>query len=349
MHIGFDAKRYFYNRTGLGNYSRSWINQIHAADPSLNITLFTPQSKTEINSHLPVVFGGNLFWRTKGMGEAALRNGCDLFHGLSNEIPVDLKIPAICTIHDVIFKEIPSQYAWFDRQIYHRKTAFACKNSAAIITTSQTTSERLKHYYKVPDHKLFTIYQSVKPEFENIKWSPKTDAPYLIYHSSFNLRKNHKNLIEAFAKIATNHSMNLVLAGSGDVKLLQKQINQLGLQERVSIVLNPSDEALIDLLQGASGFVYPSFQEGFGIPLVEAAYIGMPMVVSDIDVFQELSNAQALHYFNPYEVKSIADGLEHLIQYVNTSAEAINYKATKSKTNSQKMVKEALEIYSSVL
>ncbi|MCC7297822.1 MAG: glycosyltransferase, partial [Bacteroidia bacterium] len=124
------------------------------------------------------------------------------------------------------------------------------------------------------------IYQPVIKEFYALH-SPKSDfsTPYFIYLSSFTGRKNHAILVEAFAKIQKTCDWNLLLVGAAGPteQTVRNFIHNEKLDNRITILTNLDQKDLVGIMQGASGFLYPSFFEGFGIPLAEAAVCNLPM------------------------------------------------------------------------
>lgn len=352
MKIGFDAKRLLFNSTGLGNYSRRWVEAL-IPQKSIEIELYAPREGKFMS--LPVKFPGNTqskrpasLWRVYGMGKAAENNGCAVFHGLSNEIPFDKpKIPMVCTIHDVIFKEFPHFYGLVDRQIYECKTRNACSRAAAIIVTSQTTKEQLLRFYPVQESRIQVIYQSIEPRFAQTPWCADTLKPYLLYYSSFNPRKNQIKLLQSFAKIAKHSDFDLVLAGQGrGLYEMQEEVLRLKLSDNVRVVVSPNNDEIINLLSKSSGFIYPSLQEGFGIPLVEAAHMGVPMAVSDIPIFRELSGNVAAAYFDPRKLEEMSEAMTTLFKVSQDSTFSKDrYHEIIEKTQDRIMVESALRVY----
>ena len=147
MKIAFDAKRITHNATGLGNYSRFVVNSLSASFPEHTYQLYTPgkgkealrkriEERPSVSFHYPEGRFDKLFpslWRTSGLTATLRKEHVDLFHGLSNEIPMNLKqngIPAVVTIHDLIFLRYPQLYKPIDRSIYTYKFKQACLRSA---------------------------------------------------------------------------------------------------------------------------------------------------------------------------------------------------------------------------
>lgn len=321
MRIGLDGKRYFNNPSGLGNFSRSLVHALAQEFPNDEFILFSEKPELP-KTNLPnlSVFhpsNGSKLWRSFGLKNDALRLGIDVFHGLSNEIPVGLKntkIRTVVTIHDVIFKRYPGLYPFIDRKIYDWKTKYALGNANATVAASHATAADLTAYYGFPETESTVIYQPVHSGYY-LKTSEETafSQPYFIYVSSFTRRKNHGALIEAFAKIQKQCDWNLVLAGLGGETLheIRNFIHHEKLDKRIILHTDVALHDLILLMQQASGFVYPSLFEGFGIPLAEAAVCGLPMAVSDIPVFRELAEDAAL-YFHPNKPEEIADSMLQL-------------------------------------
>ncbi len=332
MKIGYDAKRYFHNKTGLGNYSRDLVNTVIAAHPEDQFFLF--DSKPTIEGLAPNTIAippGNgipflstsFLWRPYFMRREMAKYMLNVFHGLSNELPWG-KYPAgikkIVTIHDVIFKHYPDHYQAFDRFVYDKKTAHAVKIADRIIATSRATADDLMRFYKVDASKLHVVYQScgeghrqtyaddVITSFRNKHQIPENSFLYL---SSFQTRKNHLQLLKAYALYKGPYK--LVLAGKpGEtLKACKQFINDHHLVNKVVILEGLENRDLPLLYRSCAAFVYPSLIEGFGIPLIEAAQASLPIAVNDIAIFRELAPAGSL-FFKADDVQGFARQLEAL-------------------------------------
>ena len=333
MKIGFDAKRFFFNHSGLGNYSRMLIESLFKYFPENEYVLYADRLDTLDHAHPEALRilklyvdnrsdGSDLYtlvmvdapkwWRTWGMGKRAAQDGVEVFHGLSNELPWDLpaSVAGVCTIHDVIFKEFPSYYPWVDRLIYDFKTKKAIQKASRLIMTSQATQSQVEKYYPNAKGCSVVVYQAVDPAFYgdgHVQRTRETNAPYFVYQSSFTDRKNHAALVEAFALIHRQTHWNLTLIGLNGPTLsaVKNQIEKLGLSDRIICLVDQSREEMIACVTGAAGFVYPSLNEGFGIPLAESLAANLPMAVSNIPVFRELVEDLPV-YFHPNNVQEMA-------------------------------------------
>jgi glycosyltransferase involved in cell wall biosynthesis len=136
------------------------------------------------------------------------------------------------------------------------------------------------------------------------------NLPYFAAAVSDEPRKNIGILVEAFRSFRGR--ANIIIIGQIDAR---KHLGSGG-RGAPNIVFTGyiSDSAKLKILQGAAGVVFPSFAEGFGIPLVEGAVMGLPVLCSDIPVFRELARDDAI-YFNPYDPKSLVNAIEETLSY----------------------------------
>lgn len=354
MRIGFDAKRYFNNQSGLGNYSRGIINNLAVLFPQNDYLLF---HKSRVLQSLPEhtqLISPNAkkpLWRQLGIASEASKKGVEVFHGLSNEIPIGLKkkgIKSIVSIHDVIFKKFPSHYPFTDRLIYDYKTGYALKNADKIIAISESVKEDLIRFYKTPENKIEVVYQFLEPQFyaPPVQNPRLVDAPYFIYISSFQHRKNHATLLDAFQKIKQQTDHHLVLAGMhGDtLPSLKRMAEEYQLTTRVNFFVDVTAEVKTQLLQHAEGFIYPSLDEGFGIPLAEAAMLNVPLAVSNIPVFNELAGNAAL-YFHPNKSNEIASVMLELALPESRKRFFENRHIITQKVDKQKLGNDLMRVY----
>jgi glycosyltransferase involved in cell wall biosynthesis len=316
MRIGFDSKRLFFNNSGLGNYARFHAETMQGIEAFESLWLCEKEAHYRtLQSVSPKrAWPGFRSW---GMGRFALKQGADLYHGLSNELPLDWPAnkPSVLTVHDTIFLDHPDYYKPWDRSLYSMKLRSAMNRATVVVATSEFTRQSLlNHFPKRTDIRV--MYQGLSQDF--LDSAKRVDAqahasPYFVYHSTFNARKNHRTLIHAFSKIWKQCDWDLVLIGrpGSEWKDLQNLVNTKSWGERIHFVLDASQDDLLSWLKGASGFVYPSFTEGFGIPLIEAQHLNLPIAASRIPVFQELMEEGAL-YFHPNNAEEMAAAMLEL-------------------------------------
>lgn len=328
MKIGFDAKRLFCNFTGLGNHSRTTIDILGAEYPETQMYLYTPRLTlnpttqpytTRRNCHLRTPQGivkGSL-WRTMAVSREAQRDGIDLWHGLSNELPMGLKsrhIPSVVTIHDVAFHTFPDMYHRHDRMIYDLKWRYACRNADQIIAISQCTARDIVKYYGVDERKLNVVYQPVNSIYYQEPTTPNRKHPYMLYVGSVNSRKNLMGVVQAMASIPESVRIPLVVVGDGGAykRQVMEYVESHRLTSMVEWRTAASHDELRSLYTDATLFVYPSFYEGFGLPVVEASLCKCPVLTSSISSLPEAAGPHAV-LVDPYDNSDIARGMMKLL------------------------------------
>lgn len=310
MKIGFDAKRLFNNFTGLGNHSRTTVDILTEYFPDNGYYLYTPSISqraggfTSYVNHdgctvvLPHGIGRGGLWRTFGLGNCFGRDGVELYHGLSNELPVVGKrnrIPLVVTIHDVAFRTFPDMYRWHDRLIYDAKWRYACSNADAVIAISECSKQDVIRFYGVDESKVSVVYQPV----DRCYYSPverTAGDPYMLYVGSVNSRKNLLGVVKAMELMPDDLKLPLVVVGNGREykRSVQEYAAAHGLAERLIWKTVSGSKELQRLYTDAEVFVYPSFYEGFGLPVLEAELCGCPVVTSNVSSLPEAGGPYAL-------------------------------------------------------
>ena len=327
MKIGFDAKRLYNNFTGLGNHSRTTIDILTAEFPDNEYYLYTP--KVRLNEvtrpymerkgcHTVQPHGmiKGSAWRTYGLAKDLKRDGIELFHGLSNEMPVGLfhsNIASVVTIHDVAFRTFPDMYHWHDHMIYNAKWQYACNHADRIIAISECTKRDILKFYHVPEHKIDVVYQPVHQRY----YTPieKSDTtPYLLYVGAINSRKNLLGIVKAMELLPKDLQIPLVVVGGGGSykQVVQQYVAEHDMEHLVKWSNKVNDDELHQLYANAQMLVYPSFYEGFGLPVVEAQLSGCPVVTSNVSSLPEAGGDFALQA-DPHHPEDICDQMKKLL------------------------------------
>lgn len=310
MRIGFDAKRLYNNFTGLGNHSRTTIDILTAEYPENEYYLYTPKVRQNDVTRLYTerkgchtvlprgVVRGSL-WRTYGLVNELKRDGIELFHGLSNEMPVGMfhsGIPSVVTIHDVAFHTFTDMYHWIDRKIYDIKWKYACNHADRIIAISECTKRDILEFYNVPEHKVDVVYQPVNPRYYSPIDRDDASSPYMLYVGTVNSRKNLLGIVKAMELMPKDLQIPLMVVGGGGAykKMVKEYIAEHGMEHLFMWTETIDNAALQKLYTNAQMMVYPSFYEGFGLPVVEAQLCGCPVVTSNVSSLPEAGGPYAL-------------------------------------------------------
>lgn len=337
LKIGFDGKRAANNLTGLGNYSRSLIEQLANEYPANDYFIYTPKAKESIlkfsffakpNIHLILPNKSKLLWRSFGIKNQLSEDKIDLFHGLSHEIPFGINntgIKSIVTIHDLIFLRKPQYYKLIDRIIYKFKSKYACENADKIIAISEKTKEDIVELYNINPAKIEVIYQSCDDSFkttatelEKQKVKEKYQLPekYILSVGTIEPRKNLLVVIRALAQTNQNHKLVVIGKETAYAKLVKQEIEKLDLQNRVIFLKNIPFKDLPIIYQLAKLFVIPSYYEGFGIPIIEALYSKVPVIAATGSCLEEAGGPDSL-YVHPDDVEGFATAINKVIHEEN--------------------------------
>ncbi len=366
MKIGFDAKRAYHNRTGLGNYSRDLVRILNEFYPENQYYLYNPKPKKIdrlpsskcVNEKLPEGKFWKKFssiWRQIAVAKQAKKDGVTFFHGLSGEIPKGLKkhgIKSVVTIHDLIFMRYPKLYSYFDRKIHFSKFLYAAQNADKIIAISEQTKKDIIQYLNVPAEKITVIYQGCNDAFkikrsdeEKIKLKQKYNLPetFLLNVGTIEERKNALSIVKALQHI----DVPLVIVGRKTkyYQQIQDFISKNTLKNQVLFLEGLTLDELATIYQLATIFIYPSIFEGFGIPIIEALYSNTPVITSKGGVFPE-AGGEATVYIDPYNEEEMVQAINLLL----TSKEKREEIARKGqifvqKFNDSNIAKNIMKVY----
>ena len=302
MKIAYDAKRYYHNRTGLGNYSRTLVSCMASRHEDVEAVLYDSKSLE----------------RTFRLGRKAAGEGCELFHGLSNELPRDIMkagIPSIVTMHDVAWRTFPDMYKPWDRLIYDWKYGWSAKHASHVVCISESTKRDVMHYYNVPEERISVIYQPVQEVFYKEWGGGESGGQFILTVGSINSRKNLLGMVKALELLPEDERPPLVVVGNGREyrQKVEQYISEHHLGEWVRIESNIHDaETLKSLYANALCMLYPSFYEGFGLPVVEASLQRCPVITSNVSSLPEAAGPDSIQV-NPGSPKEIADALHRLL------------------------------------
>jgi glycosyltransferase involved in cell wall biosynthesis len=334
MKIGFDAKRAFFNKSGLGNYSRDTISILSDFFPMNEYILYSPRpSKSLLFRKIPniTVKGPEKFlhklapayWRSYGLAEQITEDKIKLFHGLSNELPSGIEktgIPSIVTIHDIIFMRYPQLYKSVDRKIYEKKSTYAAKRASRVIAVSEQTKVDLIRFFKIPEEKIEVVYQGCHPMFWNILDKTRKAEivmkylipdKFLLYVGTIEERKNLLNILKAIQHGKINFP--LVVIGR-KTKYLNTVINYIVRNKikNVYFLHDVPNEDLPAFYQQAIMFIYPSIFEGFGIPILEALTSKTPVITTRGGCFSEAGGKSSL-YVDPKNIEELAHAINMVL------------------------------------
>jgi len=233
----------------------------------------------------------------------------DVFYSGEGYLSKKSRIPTVMVLHDLTYIHFP-EHLQKDSLLYFRKnTPLFLDIARTVVTVSQYVKDDIVNQFRIPVEKIKVAYNAVKQEVPRSESSQTLDVPYFIYVGAIHPRKNVKNLIAAFLNFKKNHSntSKMVLIGrmawdTDEVEVLiknNKDIIYLG-------VVSEKDKNT--WIKNALCMVYVSLFEGFGIPLLEAMHLGVPVITSDVTSMPEVAGDAAL-CVNPSDINAISEAM----------------------------------------
>ncbi|MEE9437510.1 MAG: glycosyltransferase family 1 protein [Saprospiraceae bacterium] len=372
MKIGYDAKRLLNNKTGLGNYSRTLLNNLAHYYPNNSYFLFSPAVKlkeyinqfSKIGEVITPTKSNRFLYRSFGIKKDILSKNIDIYHGLSHELPRNIskiKCKKVVTIHDLIFKVHPKYFPYIDRTFYHLKCKHSINHADKIIAISNNTKTDIIKYYNVDPKKIKVIYQPCDSIYykdnnkkEILKTIERLDLPsqYLLYVGSIEPRKNIKSILRAYSKLSKEPQIPLVLVGRGKKYLTQitNLIKELKLQDKVILRDDISTNDLPAIYSNAEILIYPSFYEGFGLPIVEAMLCRTPVITANTSSLKEAGGPASI-YVDPYDTTAIKQAITSILEDKLLASKMIedSYEYATAKFSIERSTRQTIEVYKSLI
>lgn len=358
------------NYTGIGRYTSQLIQSLSEIDQENQYFLYTPKRFFSPRKKIPRIPARNFSLKIDRFSRGVEKTvgSIDLYHSPSPEtLPQINGMKIIVTVHDLIFKTYPQGHTPSTITVAEDQFRNIVGKAAKIICCSQSTLNDLNHYFKVDPQKTVLIYQGVNQKdfypidekeaklAEETVRSKGIDCPFILFVGTIEPRKNLRNLLVAFSFLKKKiFDGKLVLIGmqgwmSDDLAVL---VEQLGIKEKVSFTGFLSNQELRHFYNKAKVFVFPSFYEGFGFPIVEAFGCGVPVVTSDVSSCPEVASDAALKV-NPNSPEEIAQAIERILEDSSLRNELIEkgFKRAKQFTflnTARQTLKVYKEVYSGI-
>ena len=343
MKIGFDGKRAAQNFTGLGNYSRYALEALCRYYPREDYRVYIPRdvgnpnldkvvdaSSGAMRKVLPLgAFASKLksLWRVWGVTDALLADGVQVYHGLSNELPLNIRsvspvVKSVVTVHDVIFRRLPACYPFLDRLIYDFKFRRACRNADHIIAVSECTKRDIVKDYGVSPDKVSVIYQGCDPLYAQaasperiaeVKAKYSLPDKFIVSVGTIEERKNLLSIVKALLHLPQEIHLVAVGRRTKYTSLVDRFVAENNLADRVHLLHGVPYEDLPVVYQCADVFAYMSLYEGFGIPLLEALNSHLPVVAATGSCLEEAGGPGSI-YVSPFDVCAIAAAVTRCMQ-----------------------------------
>ncbi len=351
MKIGINASFIRKPGTGIGQVSLNFLKELfEIEDKSQNEFVlyfeelppkdFAVPKNFEIRAFLPLWKRDDLirkiWWEKYSLPKKAKKDNCDLFFSLY-QCPTVLpkKIPHLMLVHDLIPRFFPEYLNNSRKKNYQKLTEKAIKKATRLISVSKRTEKDLIQELGIAGEKITTNYIATDPIYQKKPTSEKISEVLTKYHlkpgyilggAGLDKRKNIRGLILAYKKLIERNKQEkflsqippLVIIGKlnpklaplmTDVEKLIKKNNLIGKVKTLGFVPQKEMPAVYNQ---ASLFVYPSFYEGFGLPVLEAMSQGVPVLTSKTSSLPEVGKDGVL-YCNPEDTEEISHIMKKIL------------------------------------
>jgi alpha-1,3-rhamnosyl/mannosyltransferase len=359
VRIAIDARALLGQKTGIGTYTRG-VARLLAEDPRHAVGLFLPRPlPPQANGLGPATVhadsrGLGTLWVQTTLPRRIAAWGADVLLAALTIAPARGEVPVVSVVHDLTPWTHPEWHA--DRTLLGFLPLWerTVERSARLLCVSQATADVLARLYPEARPRVRVVWNGVDPEFTPSPDVPARAAararysggrPFLLYLGTLEPRKNVGTLVAACEILwgKRRDRPDLVLAGGAGWKTaaLARQIARSPFRDRIHPAGYASRQMALELYRSAEAFVYPSFAEGFGLPVLEAMACGLPVVASDAAALTEVGGAAAL-YAPAADAAALARQIERALEDPETRqrlasqgparAALFSWKATAEKT-----------------
>jgi glycosyltransferase involved in cell wall biosynthesis len=259
------------------------------------------------------------------LGRLLRQDKPDLVH-VQYTAPLLCKTPVVVTVHDVSFIEHPTWFPWSRRAQLRHTVAQTVRQAARVLTVSEFSRDAILRSYDIAPQKVRVIPNAANPDFRVIgrekamravRERLHLDAPFVFSVGDLQPRKNQIGLIAAFAKMLLAHPQlkhHLVLTGKETwfTPKVREAALSCGFADRIHFTGFVSDNQLLDLYNACDCFVFPSFYEGFGLPILEAMACGRAVACSNTTAMPEVADGAAI-LFDPHSVEQIERAMSDIL------------------------------------
>lgn len=330
MRVTLDATPLLGRRTGVGRYVANLVATLstshRARDMGLQLQLSTwtlrggrltdlPSSVPQVGRAVPARVVRELWQHTDHPTAEALVGATDVFHGTNFVSPPTRRAREVITIHDLTYVELPQTVSPASLA-YDVLVRRALRRGAHVVTPSRTTAAAVRAYYDLEPRRVTATPLGVERAWFSAQpptssWLAAHGLPtdYLVFVGSLDPRKNLSGLLRAHAaaRAADPEVPDLILAGPAG------RAQDVAPRPGIHVTGWLADAELMALVAGAAGLALPSFDEGFGLPVLEATAAGRPVVAADIAVLREVAGPHA-QFAAPHDDDALAQALINVLR-----------------------------------
>ena len=322
MRIGIDIKCLRYNNSGIGRYLVQLLDALQKIDSQNDYFLFSPQPidypLSNPRFHACPHPGNRFFkklpgilWQQRVLPRLLKENKIDIFWGPEQTLPLyTTGCKKILTIHDFVYRRYPGTMRHSVRWINSHIGEKSIQQADIIAVNSDFTKQELLHFFpKYPEDKIKVVTCGINKATAP---APRERKRQFLFVGSLEPRKNLKNLIIALEKLA-GKGIRVPLFLIGPQGWNNSSENNLIRNSIIAGDIHPlgfvSDEKLQELYSSSAAVVFPSFYEGFGLPVLEALRCRTAVLTTKGSVMESIAKECGI-YFDARNPDSIADTIE---------------------------------------
>src|SRR5215813_285971 len=363
MRIGVDATCWRNNR-GYGRHARALLGALTRLDTANHYTFFLDEGEAlatlpqgvearlapaaspaavaaSANGHRSL---GDIWQMSRALSDPEF--DLLLFPTIYSYVPVFSRARKIVIIHDVIAETYPQLTLPhpIQRLFWRAKVALGRRQADAIVTVSEFSRQGIARRFKLAPERIFVVGEASDPIFRRLPDARLTpflnslglsgDQRSIVYVGGFGPHKNLESLVDVFSRLAAlpaYSDIRLVMVGEYEkevfhsyFRVIRQQVEKLGVAERVIFTGYLSDEELVVLLNCATALALPSLIEGFGLPAVEAAACGCPVIATTASPLPELLGEGAI-YIDPHNPVELEEAITGVLE-----SESLRWKMTEA-------------------
>ena len=332
MKIAIDASRAFLkNPTGIEEYSYQVIKHLRPFLKKEKVVLLVHPLSQKIDFKLPDNWRVKkipltYFWTQLGLSGEMLFHPVDLLFVPAHTLPLIRPKKTLVTVHGLEYEHNHQSYSFWARHLHRFFIKNSCRWADKIIAVSKKTQEDLRQFYRVPKNKIKVIYNGYQSTKKTVTLTKEKKDKFILFIGRLEERKNIEGIMRTFEWLREkyNYQGKLILVGQpgyGYEKIKQVK-NKLKHRRYIQELGYISKKKKWALLSQAQLLMFPSLSEGFGIPILEAQYLGTPVITSNFAPLNEVAGDEKI-LVNPKNYPAMARLANQIIKDKNFSQQII--------------------------
>ncbi len=375
MRIGIEAQRIFRQKKhGMDIVILEILRQLQQlntpheyfayAQPYKDINTLHSSENVKVKLSGPTLYP---IWEQYILPREIKKDKIDLLHCTSNTAPININVPLIVTIHDIIYleKQVRNNGVFYQKLggVYRRwNVPQIAKKASMVVTVSDYERNRIIERLNLPEEKVRTVYNACSSHFGNDygaeelqDFSKRMNLPerFVLFLGNTDPKKNLPNVIKTLGLLYERKQLDFTLVIT-DFKIehllpLLKEQNNEHLLKHIMLIGYVINQELPKLYKLAQLFLYPSLRESFGIPILEAMQCGTPLITSDTSAMPEIAGSGSV-LVDPSQPEEIAEKIVRLLNDTEMKAKVIAYGLERVKLFSwRRTTEQMVDIYNEVL